>query len=377
LSRIIEAIRRRLAFRPSRTQLRLGLRVAVAALTAFVLAQFLTVPLAGLWAVLTAVIVTQMSVGGSLKAIIEYSVGTLGGAVYAAALAVAVPHHDEIILLVVLALAVGPMALLAAINPHFRAAPFTAVIVVLGSTTTHIGPIGSALYRVAEVALGAAAGLVVSLLVLPARAHVLTADAAARMLDLLAQALPDLFAGFTRPLDTEEVRAIQNNIGAAFVQVDALAAEARRERMTYLAAEPDPGPLQRTLLRLRHDLVMVGRAAAVPLPERFKERLGVPLAAFAETAAGHLRASAAALKAQDGPPALAAVEAALDAYAEAIAAVRREHLTQDLPIEAVERIFALGFALEQLRQNFNDLARCLTEFAQPAGAPLVGTDDTK
>jgi uncharacterized membrane protein YccC len=225
------------------------------------------------------------------------------------------------------------------------------------------------------VALGAAAGLVVSLLVLPARAHVLTADAAARMLDLLAQALPDLFAGFTRPLDTKTVRTIQDNIGATFVQVDALAAEARRERMTYLAAEPDPGPLQRTLLRLRHDLVMVGRAAAEPLPERFKERLGAPLAAFAQAAAGYLRASAAALKAQDGPPAFAAVEAALDAYAEAIAAVRREHLTQDLPMEAVERIFALGFALEQLRQNFSDLARYLAEAAQSAGGPPVKTND--
>jgi uncharacterized membrane protein YccC len=371
LSRIIEAIKRRL---PNRTQLRLGLRVAVAALAAFVLAQFLTVPLAGLWAVLTAVIVTQMSIGGSLKAIIEYSVGTLGGAVYAAALAVLVPHHDEITLLIVLAFAVGPMALLAAINPHFRAAPFTAVIVVLGSTTTHIGPIGSALYRVAEVALGAAAGLVVSLLVLPARAHVLATEAGARMLDLLAQALPDLFAGFTRPLDADEVRVLQGNIGAAFVRVDAMAAEARSERMTYLAAEPDPGPLLRTLLRLRHDLVMVGRAAAVPLPERFKERLGPPLARFAEAAAAYLRASAAALKARQEPPPLAAVETALDAYAGEIATARREQLTRDLPIDTVERIFALGFALEQLRQNFNDLARCLTEYAQPARAPLVGTD---
>ena len=47
--------------------LRLCLRVTVAALASFVLAQFLTVPLAGLWAVLTAVVVTQMSVGGSLQ----------------------------------------------------------------------------------------------------------------------------------------------------------------------------------------------------------------------------------------------------------------------------------------------------------------------
>ena len=374
MSRIIEAIKRRLPRLPNWTQVRLGLRVAVSALAAFILAQFLTVPLAGLWAVLTAVIVTQMSIGGSLKAIIEYSVGTLGGAVYAAALAVAVPHHDEITLLILLAFAVGPMALLAAINPHFRVAPFTAVIVVLGATTTHIGPIHSALYRVAEVALGAASALVVSLLVLPARAQVLATEAAARMLDLLAQALPDLFAGFTRPLSAGEVRGTQDHIGAAFARVDELAAEARRERMTYLAAEPDPAPLLRTLLRLRHDLVLIGRAAAVPLPERFKERLGAPLASFAEAAAAYLRGSAAALKARQPPPPFAAVETALDAYAAELAAARREQLTRDLPMETVERIFALGFALEQLRQNCKDLARCVTEIAQPAAAALAGTD---
>src|SRR5262249_44788972 len=156
LSRIIEAIKRRLPRLPNRTQLRLGLRVAVSALAAFILAQFLTVPLAGLWAVLTAGVGPPMSIGGRPQGRDRYSAGTPRGAVYAAALAVAVPHHDEITLLILLAFAVGPMALLAAINPHFRVAPFTAVIVVLGATTTHIGPIHSALYRVAEVALGAA-----------------------------------------------------------------------------------------------------------------------------------------------------------------------------------------------------------------------------
>jgi hypothetical protein len=42
----------------------------------------LNIPLGGLWTVLTAVVVTQMSVGGSLKATTEYFTGTLGGAVY-------------------------------------------------------------------------------------------------------------------------------------------------------------------------------------------------------------------------------------------------------------------------------------------------------
>src|SRR5215472_13792170 len=126
----------RLRLRPSATQLRLGIRVTVAAVVTFVLAQFLNAPLAGLWAVLTAVVVTQTSVGGSLKAAIEYLVGTLGGAVYAGGIAALVPHHNEAMLLLVLALAIGPLALLAAMNPHFRVGPLTAAIVVLGSEST-------------------------------------------------------------------------------------------------------------------------------------------------------------------------------------------------------------------------------------------------
>jgi hypothetical protein len=50
------------------------------------------------------------------------------------------------------------------------------------------------------------------------------------------------------------------------------------------------------------------------------------------------------------------VDQALDAYAIAMAGVRREGLTRDLPAEAVGRIFGLSFALEQLRQNLDDLA---------------------
>jgi uncharacterized membrane protein YccC len=358
-------------FRPRMAQVRLGLRVTIAVLTAFVVGRLLDVPLAGLWAVLTALIVTQMSVGGSLKATIEYLVGTLGGAVYAGAVAALIPHENELALLAVLAFALGPMALLAAMDPSFRAAPFTAAVVVLGATTTHTGPIGAATYRVLEVALGAAAGIIVSLLVLPARAHVLVAGAAARTLELIAQALPDLLAGFLRPLDPARMSTLHADIFAAFAQVDTRAGEARREQMTYLAAEPDPGPLLRTLLRLRHDLVMVGRPAATPLPEQLQARLGPLLTRFGEAGSEYLRASATALKAGGEAPPLAAVEAAVEGFAAEVAVLRREGVLRELPTEDVERFYTLSFALEQLRRNFDDLARCLTEFAQPASAPLV------
>ena len=84
----------------------------------------------------------------------------------------------------------------------------------------------------------------------------------------------------------------------------------------------------------------------------------------AATAADYLRRSGQALVARRDPPPVGRVEAALDDYADAFAAVRREGLTLGLPVETVERIFALGFALDQLRQNFRDLERCVGEAAR-------------
>jgi hypothetical protein len=39
-------------------------------------------------------------------------------------------------------------------------------------------------------------------------------------------------------------------------------------------------------------------------------------------------------------------------------------LTRVLPGDAAERFFALGFALEQMRQNLNDLGRCVAEWSE-------------
>jgi uncharacterized membrane protein YccC len=351
-------------------ELRLCVRMTAAAVLSLAVSHLLNLPIA-LWTVLTAVILTQMSVGRSLKATTDYLIGTLGGAIYAGAVGTLVPHASEAALLAALAIAVAPAALIVAINPRFSAATFTAVMVFFGPSITHTGPIASAVERVLEVAVGGVVGLFVSLVVLPARAQDLAIEAAARMLDLMTEFLPELFAGFTQNLDQTALRTMQNRIGEAFVRLEAVAVEARHERVTRLAAEPDHAPLLRTLLRLRHDLVMIGRAAAVPLPETFRSRLAPRLARISETAADYTRASAAALTAPQGPPPLDAVEAALDAYDAEFATMRREGLTRDLPDEAVERIFALGFALDQLRRNLRDLARCVSELAPARSASFA------
>ena len=349
------------AFRP---QLRFCLRATVAALVALAIANSLNFPLHGSWMVLTAVVVTQVSVGGSLKATFEYLTGTLGGAVYAGAIVALVPHANEVSLLVALAIAVAPLALLAAINPNFRVGPMTAVFVVVGSSLTHADPAESAVSRVLEVAIGGVTGLAVSLLVFPARAHILAIEAAARMLDLMAGVLPELLIGFTQTLEEAAILQRQDRIDQAFTQLATIAAEATRERTAHLACESDPGPLLRTLLRLRHDFVMIGRAAVVPFSETLQARLGPPLARDAETTVDYLRGSSAALIARRNPPPLAAVDAAFDGYEAEIAALRRKGLTRDLPGDAVERLFALGFALEQLRHDFRELEQCVSEYAR-------------
>jgi uncharacterized membrane protein YccC len=357
--------RLRTLFQERQSEFRQGVRVTVSAVATLVIGQALHVPLV-LWAVLTAVIVTQTSVGRSLKASIDYFIGTLGGTLYAGAVAALIPHESEAATLCVLAIAVAPLALLAASDARFNVAPATAIIVVLAPTFSHSTPIESAFFRLIEVALGASIGLAVSLTVLPARAHALAVEAAARMLELVAQALQDLFAGFTGTLDAATIAPIQERIGRAIARLDVIHAEAKRERLSQLARDPDPGPLMRTLIRLRHDLVIVGRAAVVPLPQALQPRLGPPLQRLVAAASANLRGCAGALMAKSAAPDLDAVEAAFQDYAAEIAAIRREGVARALPSDALEHLFTLGFALEQLHQHFRDLQRWVTERATPA-----------
>ena len=80
--------------RRNRVQLALTLRMTVAAVAGLGIAQALALPLP-LWTVLTALIVTQMSIGRSLKTSVYYFVGTVGGTIYGAALALLIPHDSE------------------------------------------------------------------------------------------------------------------------------------------------------------------------------------------------------------------------------------------------------------------------------------------
>lgn len=355
-------------------ELRLSARVTVAGLAAFALAELFHLA-QGYWAVLSAVMVIQSSVGGSLKASLDRFIGTFGGAVLGAAVALLIPHQNLLVLGLALLVAIGPLALLASVNASFRIAPVTAVIVLLGTSSQQTGPLGSALARVIEIGLGCIVGFSVSLLVLPAPAHGMATRVAGRALNLLAELMAALTAGLTTAPDGALIRDLHERVRSATAALETCASEAEHERRIHLAFGPNTEPLVRTVRRLHSDLVMIGRAAAVPLPEPMRSRLAPRLTGLAEAIGEFLRGIGAALAEGRNPPAFDTVATALDGYATAMAELRREHLTRDLSDEEAGRIFALSFGLEQLRRDLGDLCSRATEFARPARRLLSVGDD--
>ncbi len=346
-----------------RSEIRLAARMTVAAVASFAMVHILALP-QGYWAVFTAVLIMQTSVGGSLQAITDRLIGTLGGASYGAVVATLVPHDNVIAMGIALAVSLAPLGLIAAVNPSFRVAPITAIIVLIGNVGVQQGPIEAAFYRTIAVALGSLVGLGVALTVLPARAHNLLGHAANRMLGLLARLFSVLMQGLTQPANDALIGRLHDDIRMALAKLETIAAEAARERRNYLTDEADPEPLPRALRRLRHDLVMVGRCAAEPLPERPRAALAPALAKISDAVAAFLRAAGVAIEKRTPPPAFNDVDEALVGYSVSLAAMR--DAGQALPADVAERIYALGFALEQLRRDCKDLASRIEEFSRNA-----------
>jgi len=227
----------------------------------------------------------------------------------------------------------------------------------------HTTPISSALDRVIEVSLGGLTGLFVSFVLLPSSAFQHSRELAAQTIERMAKAVPELIKGFKDGLVETAAHRIQDGIGTQINELSSIIAEAEHERPLRLSGDPLTGPLYRTLLRLRHDLVIIGRAARWPLPASLETPLEQHLTGVGKEIQAHLRACAAALLAKKAPPPRAPLDDAFHRYTAAIETLREEGRLRGLPVDAVERLFAAGFALEQMHRNLGDLDRCVGEWA--------------
>lgn len=345
--------------------IRYGIRVAVAGLLSYAIATSLGLA-QGYWAVFTTVIVIQASVGASLKASVDRLIGTLCGAIYGGAIAWFLPHGDPWLTALALALALPPLGLLAALDERFRVAPVTAVILLLVPALPGVGPIEFTGDRILEIAIGGVVAVAVAVVVLPSRAHGLLTGVAARFCTLLAQRLPALLGDLATGVDTATATAAQAPLRSALAKLEAAASEARRERQVHLTSDPDPDPVVRTAMRLRNDLIIVGRAVSVPFASPIAERLTPFAAAVAATGSAFLEGIGTAFRERRPAPPADAFQSAVARFHEALAAIRVEGLTRTLPTEAVGRLFTLDFAIDQFARDMGDLAARANEFAGAA-----------
>jgi uncharacterized membrane protein YccC len=345
-----------------RIELALTLRMSVAGLLSFAVAHLFQVTQV-YWAVLTTVIVMQASVGGSLKAMLDRFVGTLGGAGWGVAVTIALPHPDVASTGIALAAALIPLALLVAFRPAYRVAPVTAAIVLLGRPVAG-GVIAAALDRVFEIGLGSIVALAVALWLAPMRAHQALYAAGRDALVAMAAQIAGLLAGMTAPVDRVATLALHDRARGAIERAAAAADETARERRSYVSDTPDPEPLVRTLRRLSHDLVIIGRALPALLPTAAGDHLCRPAADLAAVLCDYMPAMGDSLIAGTAPPDETPLSRAFDAYGAAVAALRHAGATHALSDDDVERIFGLSFGLEQLRSNLTDMAARVSELAR-------------
>jgi uncharacterized membrane protein YccC len=337
-----------------RPQARLSLQMTIAGLAAFAAAHLLGLAQV-YWAVLTAVIVTQASVGGSLKASLDRFLGTIGGAAWGVAVSVASPHATVPTMGVALAVALIPLAVVVALSPRYRVAPVTAAIVLLGTPAAD-GVIEAALNRVFEIGLGSIVALAVALSVRLSRAHLLLFAAARDVLAEMSELTKILLSGIDSDSDGVAIRGFHDRIRTGIEGAVALADEVARERASHIADAPDPEPLVRDLRRLSHDLVSIARTLATALPELVRGRLAEPAKAVAAAFVAGLDGIGAALVAGKPAPSITQAATAAAAYGAALQALRRDGIVRALPDEDVERVYGLAFALEQMRGNLEELA---------------------
>jgi len=356
------------AIKPDPAAWKAGLRAASAAGIAWGVSSLLALP-QGYWAVLTAIIVMQASVGASMKAATDRLLGTLAGAVIGFVIASVTPSGSGGTM-VALVLATGLLTVLASRNPVFRVAPVTAAMVLVAAPS-HTQAWISASHRVTEISLGCLIGIAVAMFVLPARADASLRVAGAHVLPLLARLISLELQGQAGKASEKELAEASEAIYGAYDKIDALAQEARQEQHSGLMhASYDIDRLRRGLLSLRTAAFFLRRLPGLALPARLGEVLEAPTAAINEATRDYLLALSPALERGARPPPTDELESAFARLHAAARHARLERLdldteqTEAVPGRTAAFVSAFIFSLEQVHAAIDELAQCVAEMSQ-------------
>ncbi|MFG1265219.1 FUSC family protein [Xanthobacter aminoxidans] len=342
--------------------LKLALRATIAGIVTYLLAEQFSLP-NGYWAVLTAVLVVQATLGASLSVAIDRALGTLAGGVVGVAGAM-VAGHSQIQTLAVLSLALFIAAAMAARSPSFKLAPVTVIIVMLAHPGD-VAPWLAGLTRVAEITLGGAVGLLCAILILPERALGKLFPHCAKALRLTARLL-DLGRGglLGQGIDPSVIDQLNAGARLALRAADLRLVEVRAEQAGRLTTQTDPAPVVRGARRLWHSAIILLRNADRPLDEPVAGLVSAALTAATTTLSAQMSAIADRL---DGLP-VADLATRADAASAAVAALeaRVEELNTQgafgaVGSETLTALFSAVSACVHMRENLEELAARLAE----------------
>lgn len=360
LARIRAALPLLYQFKPS--GLRFALRVVVAALATYAVARLLDLTF-GYWAIITAVIVMQGNIGGSLKAARERLIGTVLGALmgFLATLVPVSPGYEW----VRLALALGASAYVVGLDARFRVAPVTAIITLI-IPQPGISAFAAALDRVTEILIGGVIGIVVALTVLPERAHRTLVKRIADLLRQLSRMLVIDMRGLHEPRDEVALGLLTEASRDQLDKSQVLVEESSGEHSAHVTGGTSPDALVRTARRVRTNLIMVARATREPWPNEVTAQIGAVFDRLGQVIASHLSAQADAL--ETGAPVLPAEnwEEMFQDFEDRMATFRADEANDALPTELMSRIFSLAFAMRQIKSDLADLDDRISELGGAA-----------
>lgn len=338
--------------------MRLGLRAAVAAVAADALAYFLSLP-NGYWAVLTAILVVQSSIGASLSVAVDRVLGTVLGGVIGVICAL-IAGASLPLTFALLGLGVVVTSTAAARFPSYKLAPVTVAIVLL-SDPTHAQPIVSGFHRLFEIAVGGGVGLACALLIFPEQALRYLFPFCATALEASASLMEigrDVLLG--RPVDASRVEGLNDQARVALRAADARVVEARAERAGRLANHPDPAPVVRSCRRLWHSVIILMRSARQPLPEALVARMAPSFDATVAAQTQLMRALAGELRGAPRADLSLATSAAAALEGES-ARLGTEGALDDLNGATLSALFGAVSACTHVAQNLVDLSTRLAE----------------
>lgn len=320
---------------PKRAGWRQAIRMTLAALLAYLGTELVGLQ-HGYWAVITCLIIVQGSLGATISAGISRVAGTAAGAVMGGVGVLLLRLHSGLPEWVILLIVIIPLALLVASRPIFRLAPLTGALVLLLAGSSNLA---FAFSRIAEIALGCAIGVLVSLFVLPERATSVLFGHAAAILEQLGE-FSVILLGRADPRAREIVAAKLRN---AFAQIQNDMKEVDNERAArLLRSDPFPERLVRHLQRLRTDVNMLGRAVASQTVEENHAELAASIKR-------QFTASASVLRGHE-------ISGTLEPLNDVMLAA-----SQETP---------LAFALTTLQHELAGLRETLKEWTAPAKPPL-------